>query len=294
MWLGTSAFTTTFMMGSENGRPDEKPVHRVAFVVDEAAAAMARLEAPKLEADFQQARRELKRSKDLWESNLASRAEYDAAQDRYIAAKAKLDSLRTETGPYGFYIGKYEVTQAQWQAVMGNNPSHFRNCDNCPVESVSWNDAQEFLDKLNDRNDGFRYRLPTEAEWEYACRASTVFSAHDDYAKTVAWYHKNSDGKTHPVGQLSPNTFQLHDMHGNVWEWCLDWYHESYNGAPTDGSGQLTQKGVEGFTGGARVLRGGSYQVDAWDLRPSSRYRYVPDYRYMGFGFRVVAVRSRY
>lgn len=279
-------------MGSENGRPDEQPVHRVTFVVSEEASAMARLEAPKAEADFQQARRELKRTKDLWESNLASRAEYGAAQDRYVAAKAKLDSLRTETGPYGFYIGKYEVTQAQWQAVMGNNPSHFKNRDNCPVESVSWNDVQEFLDKLNDRNDGFRYRLPTEAEWEFASRAATQVTDDATYVNGMAWHDKNSGGKTHPVGQLSPNQFQLHDMLGNVWEWCLDWYHETYNGAPTDGSAQLTQKGVEGFTGGARVLRGGSYQVDPFDLRPSSRYRYAPDHRYMGFGFRVVAARS--
>lgn len=278
-----------FMMGSNGGNPDEQPIHNVTFVVDEVASAVGRFEFPKAEAEVQAARRDLKRIRNLWESALASKAEYDAAQDRYIAAKAKLDSLRTTTGEYGFYIGKYEVTQAQWQTVMGGNPSYFKNCDNCPVEQVSWIDVQEFLEKLNERNDGFRYRLPTEAEWEYACRAGTG-SDHAGNVDRLAWYDKNSGEKTHPVGQRAPNPFGLYDMTGNVWEWCLDSYHKSYDGAPTDGSAWLSQQKVEGFDSYTRVLRGGSYQVDVWDLRSSSRYRYAPDHRYMSFGFRVVAV----
>src|SRR6185295_12837821 len=122
-----------------------------------------------------------------------------------------------------FEIGKYEVTQEQWQAVMGDNPSNFKGA-NLPVEKVSWNDAQDFLLKLNAR-DGYTYRLPTEAEWEYACRAGSM----GDFAgelDDVAWYDKNSGSKTHPVGQKRPNVWGLYDMHGNVSEWCSDWYLE--------------------------------------------------------------------
>ena len=132
-------------------------------------------------------------------------------------------------------MGRYEVTQAQWQAVMGNNPSNFKGCDQCPVETVSWDDAQEFIRKLNAQNDGYKYRLPSEAEWEYACRAGTT----GDYAGNLdemAWYGKNSGGKTHSVGQKQANGLGLYDMHGNVWEWVEDRYHHNYNRAPTDGS----------------------------------------------------------
>lgn len=183
----------------------------------------------------------------------------------------------------GFYMGKYEVTQAQWQKVMGNNPSYFKNCDQCPVENVSWNDAQEFIKKLNAQNDGYTYRLPSEAEWEYACRAGTT----GDYAGDVdamAWYEKNSDKKTHPVGQKQPNPWGLYDMHGNVWEWCEDLYHDSYNGAPMDGS--AWESGGEQY----RVLHGGSwYDLDI-GLRPANRLRNDPGIRNYYLGLRVVAV----
>ena len=162
----------------------------------------------------------------------------------------------------GFYMGKYEVTQAQWQAVMGNNPSNFKG-DNRPVEQVSWNDAQDFIQALNQKDDGFSYRLPSEAEWEYAYRAGTTGYFAED-PNSTAWYMNNSgrqylnadeillnDGKnyhqriaqngnqTHPVGQKTANSFGLYDMHGNVWEWCEDWYHDNYVGAPADGSAWL-------------------------------------------------------
>jgi formylglycine-generating enzyme required for sulfatase activity len=191
-----------------------------------------------------------------------------------------------------FYIGKYEVTQAQWQSVMGNNPSNFKDCGgNCPVEQVSWDDAQNFVNKLNESNDGFRYRLPTEAEWEYACRAGTT----GDYAGNLgemAWYLENSDLKTHAVGGKQRNAWGLADMHGNVWEWCQDWYHDTYYGAPIDGSAWLSG-GEQKY----RVMRGGSWVSKAFDtrsanrdwLRPANR-DWDPLVRDNVIGFRVVAV----
>lgn len=205
----------SFMMGSENGSADEKPVHQVAI-------------------------RE------------------------------------------GFYMGRYEVTQAQWQQVMGSNPSHFKG-DNLPVDYLSWNDTQEFIRKLNAMNDEYVYRLPTEAEWEYACRAGAIGDRAGDL-DAMAWYNENSDGKTHPVGQKQPNSFGLYDMHGNVGEWCEDWNHESYNGAPTDGSA-WERGGKQHY----RVLRGGSWRSLANRLRSATRNYLTPDYRNHLIGFRVVA-----
>jgi formylglycine-generating enzyme required for sulfatase activity len=183
-----------------------------------------------------------------------------------------------------FYMGKYEVTQAQWQAVMGSNPSNFKG-DNLPVENVSWDDAVAFIARLNAQKDGYSYRLPSEAEWEYACRAGTT----GDYAgdlDAMAWYDKNSGNKTHDVGTKAPNAFGLFDMHGNVLEWCQDWYQDSYSGAPTDGSAWLS-----GGDQNYRVLRGGSWNSDAGLLRSTNRSRSSPDVRNADVGFRVVAVR---
>jgi formylglycine-generating enzyme required for sulfatase activity len=137
-----------------------------------------------------------------------------------------------------FLMGKYPVTQKQWQAIMGNNPSKFPRADS-PVEQVSWKDAQEFCQKLSQKT-GKKYRLPSEAEWEYACRAGskTEYYFGDD-AKQLgdyAWYNENSNQKTHVVGQKKSNAWGLYDMHGNVWEWCEDIWHGDYEGAPTDGS----------------------------------------------------------
>ena len=184
----------------------------------------------------------------------------------------------------GFYLGRYEVTQAQWQKVMGSNPSKFSNCgENCPVEQISWDDAQEFIKKLNAQNDGYQYRLPSEAEWEYACRAGTT----GDYAgdpNSMAWYTTNADYKTHPVGQKQANAWSLYDMHGNVSEWVMDYQHNNYDGAPNDGS--AWSKAVSDD----RMERGGSWTFDAKRVRSAHRGEAPHDYRWKDVGFRLVAV----
>jgi formylglycine-generating enzyme required for sulfatase activity len=185
----------------------------------------------------------------------------------------------------GFYMGRYEVTQAQWQKVMGSNPSSVKECgENCPVDGVMWNDAQEFIKKLNAANDGYTYRLPSEAEWEYACRAGTT----GDYAgdlNSMAWYHDNSNDKPQPVGKKQPNAWGLYDMHGNAEEWAMDYFHDNYNGAPTDGSAWL-----DGGEQKYRVVRGGSWYVVGNFLRSAFREGNDPDRTYNGYGIRLVAV----
>jgi len=171
----------------------------------------------------------------------------------------------------GFQIGKHEVTQEQWQAVRGSDPSGHKGAT-LPVEMVSWDDIQGFLQRLNARNDGFRYRLPTEAEWEYAARAGTT----DRYAGAtamgdIAWYGDNSGGTTHPVGQKRPNAWGLYDMLGNVWEWCQDWWADNSSGAVDNPSGPSS--------GQYRVVRGGAWNYGAGRARVSSRDRGVPEYR---------------
>ncbi|GFO96672.1 hypothetical protein ig2599ANME_0861 [groundwater metagenome] len=184
-----------------------------------------------------------------------------------------------------FYIGKYEVTQKQWRDVMGRNPSIDKG-DDLPVEKVSWNDVQEFIKKLNEKEGMNKYRLPTESEWEYAARAgtTTMYSFGDDESKLgdYAWYYSNSGNKIHEVGQKKPNPWGLYDIHGNVWEWVQDMWHDNYNGAPTDGSAW------EG-DGSARVFRGGCWDSGAaGSLRSALRYRARPGYRDGSLGFRLV------
>jgi formylglycine-generating enzyme required for sulfatase activity len=160
-----------------------------------------------------------------------------------------------------FYMGKYEVTQEQWESVMGNNPSIRTKGAKYPVTNVSWEDCQEFIKKLNAKTDG-GYRLPTEAEWEYACRAgtTTAYSCGDNLKKSDA----NIDGGSiKAVGSYRPNAFGLYDMHGNVWEWCNDWYGSLQDGEVTDPKGAAT--------GSSRVLRGGSFINDVSAARSSLR-----------------------
>lgn len=182
-----------------------------------------------------------------------------------------------------FAIGKYEVTQAQWQKVMGNNPSRFKG-DNLPVENVSWEDAQAFCRKL-----GNGYRLPTEAEWEYAARAGSTgkWSFGDDESKlgNYAWFSGNSSSQTHPVGQKKANRFGLFDMHGNVWEWCEDDWHPNYTGAPTDG--RAWKQADISARGSRRVYRGGSWHNYAVHCRSGDRGRGLPGHRNDYLGFRL-------
>jgi formylglycine-generating enzyme required for sulfatase activity len=193
-----------------------------------------------------------------------------------------------------FFMGKFEVTQAQWQAVMGYNPSNFKG-DNLPVESVTWYEAMEFCERLSERT-GRIYRLPSEAEWEYACRAGTTTPFH--FGETITPALANYSGsqlygtlkgifhqKTTPVGSYGvANGFGLYDMHGNVLEWCLDWFHKKYEGAPTDGSAW------ERPPGDARIVRGGSWIRNGGFCRSADRGRYAPDGKLSTYGFRVVAV----
>jgi formylglycine-generating enzyme required for sulfatase activity len=182
-----------------------------------------------------------------------------------------------------FYMGVFEVTQAQWQAVMGNNPSKFNGKPAYPVERVSWEDCQQFVKKLNGMGIG-TFRLPTEAEWEYACRAGTKTAySFGDYAGKLgnyAWCEENSRQSTHQVGTKKPNAWGLYDMHGNVWEWCSDWYGDYGTGKQTD------PKGAAG--GSLRVNRGGCWYYSSWRCRSAFRSWYSPSDRYSDLGFRLV------
>ena len=189
-----------------------------------------------------------------------------------------------------FRMSKYPITQKQYLAVMEDNPSGFKGDENCPVEKVSWNMAVEFCQKLSQRT-GQTVRLPSEAEWEYACRAGSTgkYCFGDDESKlgSYAWYEQNSEKKTHPVGKKSSNAWGLHDMHGNVWEWCEDIYHENYQGAPSDGTAW-----INGGDRDVKVLRGGSWLDDAFSCRSAYRYRDIARDQDDNYGFRAVFASS--
>lgn len=183
-----------------------------------------------------------------------------------------------------FSIGKFEITQAQWQAVMGSNPSYFSNCSNCPVEQVSWDDVQQFMSELNQLT-GKRYRLPTEAEWEYAARggaqSNNYIYAGSNSIDDVAWSNRYSSNTTHPVGQKTANELGLYDMSGNVWEMCNDWY-KGYPGS----------YGLTDYTGSYRVCRGGSWDNAFSRCRTAGRYYGTFNGRFNNaLGFRVVSPR---
>jgi formylglycine-generating enzyme required for sulfatase activity len=188
-----------------------------------------------------------------------------------------------------FYMQTTEVTQDQWAAVMGSNPSYFSGCPTCPVEGVTWNDVQTFITEMNKRGEGI-YSLPTEAEWEYAARAgsTTAFynggiteagAGYDPNLNAIGWYTYNSGDRTHPVAQKAPNAWDLYDMSGNVYEWCLDWYGSYPSGSVTDPRGPAS--------GSWRVFRGGSWYSGAKYCRSAYRGA-APDDRYRNVGFRLL------
>ncbi len=194
-----------------------------------------------------------------------------------------------------FELGTYEVTQAQWQQVMGSNPSRFKG-DNLPVESVSWDDVQQFITRLNAREPGAGYRLPTEAEWEYAARAgsSAAYSFGDNVQQLgiYAWYGENAGGTTHPVGQKQPNAWGLYDLHGNVWEWVQDIYDSAaYKQRAAAGAAAVDPAvGAAGAAaaGAQRVIRGGSWRHGTGGCRAADRNNADPGYRGGNLGFRLL------
>ncbi|MBL8172886.1 MAG: SUMF1/EgtB/PvdO family nonheme iron enzyme [Acidobacteria bacterium] len=190
-----------------------------------------------------------------------------------------------------FHLGKYPVTQAQWKAVMGDNPSHFKG-DKRPVEMISWEMAVEFCQKLTKKT-GRQYRLPTEAEWEYACLAGSTgkygFGDDDALLEKYAWYWDNSGNETHPVGEKLPNNWGLYDMHGNVWEWCQDWYDANYYAELSKQGEAVDPQGPA--SGTSRVLRGGSWGNSQLFARAVYRFTNLPADRDLNIGFRVVLCR---
>ena len=184
-----------------------------------------------------------------------------------------------------YYMQVTEVTQAQWRKVMGSNPSMFNTCgDDCPVDNISWVDVQEFIRRINQKEGVNKYRLPTEAEWEFACRAGSVTKdapgGKEDEFGNYAWYDANSERKTHPVATKKPNAWGLYDMHGNVSEWCQDWYDDYPGDAVTDPKGPSS--------GQHKVMRGGSWLGSTVTLRSTFRSEDYPVVRSNDIGFRLV------
>jgi len=202
----------------------------------------------------------------------------------------------------GIWLGKTPVTQGFYEAITGNNPSYFTGEKQYPVEKVSWHDSNALCEKLTEHlpAQSGRVRLPSEAEWEYACRAGTTGPLYSgkpltsEYGRCsnldeLAWYGENSDNATHPVGQKLPNLWGLYDMLGNVWEWCEDHWHDDYHGAPGNQDAWVDEDAEEGLP---RVFRGGGWLLIARCCRAAFRFRYVPGNRYVFLGFRRVLVPS--
>ena len=184
-----------------------------------------------------------------------------------------------------FYIGQYEVTQAEWVAVMGKNPSQFKD-PRKPVDQVTWTEVQEFIQRLNQKEQTDKYRLPTEAEWEYAARAGGSgaygFEAEDEDLSKYAWFGHVGNVGTRPVGKRQPNAWGLYDMYGNVWEWVEDCWHDDYQGAPTD-----AEAWIEEGNCGVRVLRGGGWNSERFYVRSQVRGSYPFDLNDVSNGFRL-------
>jgi formylglycine-generating enzyme required for sulfatase activity len=191
-----------------------------------------------------------------------------------------------------FYMAKFTITQEQWMAIAGSNPSTFRENLQAPVENISWIEAQEFCRKLSARSlYKYNYRLPSESEWEYACRAGTNTAYHfgDSPAQLAdyAWFSDNANKRSHPIGQKVPNPWGLYEMHGGIWEWCEDIWHDSFNGAPADGKAWIDDHSLK-----RRVRKGGSWNNEPRLCRAASRDWHWQSDRYNDIGFRVVISAS--
>lgn len=208
------------------------------------------------------------------------------------AEREPQETYRRVRLPRPFYLGKFEVTQGAWQQVMGSNPSHFADCGpRCPVERVNWPQVQEFIRRLNRLSTGANLRLPTEAEWEYACRAGTTTSFNTGDTLTTEQANYNGDypsagqprglnrARTVPVGSFAPNAWGLYDMHGNVWEWCADWYCPQRPGIPVNLQDRCRT--------GLKVIRGGSWAFNAQSARSALRYTHRPQDLGYSLGFRL-------
>jgi formylglycine-generating enzyme required for sulfatase activity len=217
-----------------------------------------------------------------WRLALVQRREYDAAMARFQQVPTDEKPAHPVLISKPFYMGKYTVTQEQYQAIMGENPSKFKNAKN-PVEIVSWNDAVKFCEKVKLKT-GADADLPAEAQWEYACRAgtTTLFYSGDSVSDLdgVAWHASNSGQEAHPVGKKKANSFGLYDMHGNVWQWCHDAYTTTYE--------SLAATAPFNAQGADRVLRGGSWENSPWGCRSAYRILHSRSYRGIDAGFRVV------
>jgi formylglycine-generating enzyme required for sulfatase activity len=188
-----------------------------------------------------------------------------------------------ETIASGFWVFDTPCTQAFWEAVMGENPSQFKGPDR-PVESVSWHQCQEFLRALNSRLEGLQLSLPSEAQWEYACRAGTTAARYSEEFDKIGWHHKNSEGETQPVAAKEANSWGLYDMLGNVWEWCSDPWTSDYS--------DQSRAATADSPSARRVIRGGSWHEGARSVRAASRYHGGPSVRGLGLGFRCAEFRA--
>jgi len=185
----------------------------------------------------------------------------------------------------GFWMGKYEVTQAQWSAVMGTTPSYFLGNPNNPVERVSWDDCQSFMQKMNLLDGNNNYTLPSESQWEYACRAG-ITDPYYGLVDDIAWHSANSGWGPNYVGDKIPNNFGLYDMSGNVFEWCSDKWHGGYTGAPADGSSWDESWST------VHVIRGGNWRHVSSYCRSAARFGAYPDSKYYNIGFRPVILNG--